>query len=165
MAILPIITGKDHPILRAKTKKVEKVTKAIKTLIRDMAETMEAANGVGLAAPQVGQSLRLCLAPIGGKITALIDPKITKKSAEKVIDEEGCLSLPHVWLPITRSKEITVTYIDGSGKKQERKLANFEARVVQHEVDHLDGILIVDYAQEKLVQVPDRRKTKVADKA
>ena len=147
MAILPIVIGADNPLLRAKTKRAEKVTKEIKTLIKNMIDTMESASGVGLAAPQVGKSVRVCIAVIDGKITPLIDPDITKKSKETYIDQEGCLSLPNVWLDVPRSVEITVQYKDLKGKKQERKLREFDARVVQHEVDHLEGVLIVDYAK------------------
>lgn len=146
MAILPIVIGPDNPILRQKTKPVPKVTKEIKQLINDMIETMKEANGVGLAAPQVNRTERVCIAVIGGKVTPLINPQITKRRKEKDLDQEGCLSLPNVWLMIPRSVEITLTYEDQKGKKQERKLAGFDARVTQHEVDHLEGVLIVDYA-------------------
>lgn len=122
------------------------VTKEIKQLIKDMIDTMHEANGVGLAAPQVARTERVCIAVIGGKITPLINPVISAKSKETGLDQEGCLSLPNVWLDIPRSVEITLTYLDLKGKKQARKLKNFDARVVQHEVDHLEGILIVDYA-------------------
>jgi peptide deformylase len=147
VAILSILIGKDNPVLRTKGVKIPKVTKEIKALIKNMGETMVEANGIGLAAPQVGQSIRLCIAPVGGKMTALINPEITKKSKETNVDEEGCLSLPNIYLPITRSNEIVVKYTDSSGKPQERKLEMLEARVVQHEVDHLDGVLIVDYVK------------------
>ncbi len=146
MPILPIVIGPDNPILRKKTKPVPAVTKDVKQLIKDMIETMKEASGVGLAAPQVARTERICIAVIGGKITPLINPVISGKSKEKDLDQEGCLSLPNVWLMIPRSVEITVTYKDLKGKKQQRKLKNFDARVVQHEVDHLEGVLIVDYA-------------------
>lgn len=146
MAILPIVIGADNPMLRAKTKKIPSVTKEIKTLARNMMETMVEANGIGLAAPQIGQSIRLCVAPVSGKMEALINPEITWKSEEIAVDEEGCLSLPQIFLPITRSTDIIVKFTDDKGQAQERKLKGLEARVVQHEVDHLDGVLIVDYA-------------------
>ncbi len=146
MAILPIIIGADNPVLRKKTKNVPKVTKEVKQLIKDMVETMHEASGVGLAAPQVGRTERICIAVVARKVTPLINPKITSRSKEIAIDQEGCLSLPNVWLNIPRPVEITLTYIDIKGKKQERKLKDFDARVVQHEVDHLEGVLIVDYA-------------------
>lgn len=132
-------------MLRAKTKKIPRVTKEIKVLIHDMAETMMEANGIGLAAPQVGQSIQLCIAPVGGKMAALINPEISWKSDETNVDEEGCLSLPGILLPITRSNEIIVKYTDEKERPQEMKLKGLEARVVQHEVDHLNGVLIVDY--------------------
>lgn len=140
----PVITGADTPVLRAKAKKVPKVTKKIQDLIRDMGETMIKADGVGLAAPQVGESLRICVAPVNGKFMALINPEITSLSKETNIDEEGCLSLPGIYLPIERANKITVTFMDSKGGHQERQLEMFEARVVQHETDHLNGILIVD---------------------
>ena len=149
MAVLDIIKGADNPVLRTKTTNVPKVTKEILKLIKDMEMTMKAADGVGLAAPQVGRTERICIGIIHGKVTPLINPKILKKSREKAIDQEGCLSLPGVWLMIPRSTEITLSYIDAKGKKQERVLKNFDARVVQHEVDHLDGVLIVDYTSSK----------------
>ena len=160
MAVLTIITGADNPMLRTKTKPIEKVTKKLLKLIKDMGKTMEAAQGVGLAAPQVSESVQLCLVPINGKVTPLINPDITWKSKETAIDEEGCLSLPNIWLPVPRSVDIHLSYLDQEGKKQERKLSAFEARVVQHEVDHLNGVLIVDYitAAPKKVKVPATKK-------
>ena len=147
MAVLPIITGADNPLLRKKTKPLKEVTKKILTLIKNMEVTMKKAQGVGLAAPQVGENLRICIAMIDGKLTALISPEITKRSKEKVIGEEGCLSLPGIYLEIPRSVEISVTFLNTKGKKQERTLKDFDARVVQHEVDHLEGMLIVDYSK------------------
>ncbi len=151
MPALPIITGASSPILRTKTKRVPKITKEIIGLIADMAETMVAAKGAGLAAPQVNRTERICIAMIGKKLTPLINPTITWKSEAIEMAEEGCLSLPEIWLQIPRSIEIIVTFANIDGKKIELKLEHFDARVVQHEVDHLDGKLIVDYAQSKVV--------------
>lgn len=145
MAILPIITGADHPALRKKTKTVPKVTKEILKLIKDLQKTVEDADGAGIAAPQVARNERVCLALISGNMTPLINPQITKRSAEKEAAEEGCLSLPGVVVEVPRSVEITTKYLDTEGRPQERKLKHFDARVVQHEVDHLEGVLIVDY--------------------
>ncbi|MDD5055903.1 MAG: peptide deformylase [Candidatus Peribacteraceae bacterium] len=150
MPILPIITGASTPILRTKTKPVPKITKAILGLVADMAETMVAAKGAGLAAPQVSRTERICIAMIGGKLTPLINPVVTWKSEAIEVAEEGCLSLPEIWLQIPRSVEIIVTFLSPEGKKRELKLEHFDARVVQHEVDHLEGKLIVDYAQSKV---------------
>jgi len=145
MAVLPIVTGDDQTILRTQTEKVPKVTKEILKLLRDMEDTVVQAKGAGIAGPQVGRSLRLCIALINEKYTPLINPDIVWKSEEEDTMEEGCLSLPGIWLPVTRPVSITVHYLNAKGKKQERKLEGMEARIVQHEVDHLEGVLIVDY--------------------
>jgi peptide deformylase len=110
-----------------------------------MEDTTVAAEGLGLAAPQVGSSHRLCIAKIGGRLVPLMNPYITWKSAETDVMEEGCLSLPGINVDVERSSTIVVTYIDMKGKSHERRLQNLEARIVQHEVDHLEGVLIVDY--------------------
>lgn len=148
MSVLPILTGTDHPVLRAKTKKVQKITKTILELIRDMVETVAVAKGAGIAAPQVGRSERVCLALIGRKMTALINPEIIAKSNEMTIAEEGCLSLPGIWINVARSEEVTLSFMTLDGKKREMRLQGWDARVVQHEVDHLEGRLIVDYVKQ-----------------
>ncbi|MCK5020515.1 MAG: peptide deformylase [Candidatus Peribacteraceae bacterium] len=145
MAVLQIITGANTPVLRKKTEIIPKVTKEIKKLIKDMKETVPAEKGAGLAAPQVGVSLRLSICMLDGKYEAIINPKILWKSEETTIDEEGCLSLPNIWLNIKRHNEIILNYLDEKGKTHEKKYSGFDARVIQHEVDHLDGVLIVDY--------------------
>lgn len=132
-------------MLRTKTQPVAKVTKELLTLLRDMQDTTVAADGLGLAAPQVGVSQRVCVARIHGRLTPLINPKITWRSSVLETAEEGCLSLPNIYQPVARAKAIVVRYLDGKGKEQERRLEGMDARVVQHEVDHLEGILIVDY--------------------
>lgn len=153
MAILPILTGAENPILRRKASKVEKVTKEIKKLIADMRETVKDEDGAGIAAPQVGQSLRLCLAMIGGKMIALINPTFTWMSAETSTDEEGCLSLPGITVAVTRPVSLILTYTDEKGTTQERKLCDMDARVVQHEMDHLEGRLLVDYLPSPLSSI------------
>lgn len=145
MSPLPIQQGADNPILRRKASKVEKVTKELKKLIADMKATVKAEDGMGLAAPQVGASLRLCLALIGGKMTAIINPEFTWMSAETDIQEEGCLSLPGLTVAVRRPTSLILTYMDEKGAPQERKLAAMDARVAQHEMDHLEGRLLVDY--------------------
>lgn len=132
-------------MLRTKTKKVAHVSKEILQLIRNMEATTKNADGLGLAAPQIGQSIRLCLARLNGRLTPLINPEIFWKSDEIEVAEEGCLSLPNFWMNVPRSVSIAVRYTNGKGEEQERKLTNMEARIVQHEVDHLEGILITDY--------------------
>ena len=158
------MTGKETPVLRRKTDLIGKPTKEIRALIKDMEDTVISVDGLGLAAPQVGRSLRLCLCKLGGtendgKFVALINPQITWKNDEMDIAEEGCLSLPGEWVNVPRATGIVVRYIDGKGKEQERKLSGLDARVVQHELDHLDGILIVDYAGlvQSLIPAPAGR--------
>lgn len=145
MAVLPIVTGADTPILRTKTKPVTKVTKDLLKLLKDMQETTINADGLGIAAPQIGRSERVCIVQMGEKLVPLVNPNITYKSPEEETAEEGCLSLPGIWVPVPRSTSIKLEYVDAKGSPQERMLLNMDARVVQHEVDHLDGKLIVDY--------------------
>lgn len=149
MPILPIITGKDTSVLRQKTTLVKKVTKEIKELIKNMEKTVRHANGAGLATPQIGRSERMALTLIDRKMTLLINPIILWKGEKESIAEEGCLSLPGVWIDVPRAEEIIVQYQTISHECIERKLDGFNARVVQHEVDHLDGILIIDYIKKK----------------
>lgn len=145
MSVLPIEIGAENPILRKKTTKVKSVTKDIKKLIDDMLRTMTRADGAGIAAPQVGRNERLCIALIGGKAEVLVNPEITFFSKDTLVAEEGCLSLPGIWIDVPRSKDIIVSFTNARGQNEERKLSEWDARVVQHEVDHLEGKLIVDY--------------------
>ncbi len=147
-AILPIVTGEDTPILRTKTKPVPKVTKAVLGLLEDMLATVEHAKGAGIAAPQVGRSERACIVLWDEKHVPLINPNILWKGSDTNVFEEGCLSLPSVWRKIRRPTEVVVQYVDSKGREQERRLSGFNARVTQHEVDHLNGVLIVDYPAE-----------------
>ena len=112
-----------------------------------MEDTLGDDGDLGIAAPQVGHSLRMCLAKFNEKTNVMINPEITWKGEETDIVEEGCLSLPGIDVKVERPTEITVTYLDIKGKEQERKFSKFDARIVQHEVDHLDNVLIVDYTQ------------------
>ncbi len=145
MPVLPIVIGENTPILRTKTIPVMKITKNMKQLLADMKKTVVAVKGAGLAAPQVGRSERLCIAMIGGKLTALINPFIIWRSIMTEIAEEGCLSLPDLWLNVSRSTDIIIEFQTEGGKQRELKLSGFDARVVQHETDHLEGILITDH--------------------
>lgn len=145
MSVLPIITGKDTPILRTKTTSVPKVTKDVLKLIKDMQDTVKDAEGLGIAGPQVNSPLRLCLAQFNGRMNPMVNPEILKKSDETATMEEGCLSLPGEDVHVERAVEIVVRYTDEKGQEQERHLHDLDARVVQHELDHLDGVLIVDY--------------------
>lgn len=145
MTVLPIVKGEDTAILRTKTQRIPKVTKEIKKLIADMHDTVKKAEGLGIAGPQVDSGYRICLAQFNGKMTAMVNPEIVWKSDETATMEEGCLSLPGIDVSVERAVEIRVKYLDENGNEQERHLHDLDARVVQHEVDHLEGVLIVDY--------------------
>ncbi len=144
--ILSIIT-EPNPILRQKAQEIEinKIkSREIQRLISDMEETVGPAGGIGLAAPQIGLSVRLIVINFDNKLTTLINPKIIKFSWRKEIGEEGCLSVPGKFGYVKRSKVIKVAAFNKTGKKIEFKAKGLFARVIQHEIDHLDGILFVD---------------------
>lgn len=133
------------PCLREKCKKVKEVGPAERMLIQGMIAAMQEQKGVGLAAPQVGINQRIFVADIGNGPTAFINPKISKSSGKEPL-EEGCLSIPGVTVTVERATKIVVQYLDASNEKQEEVFEDLMARVVQHEFDHLDGKLILDYA-------------------
>ncbi len=137
-----------NPILKKKAKPVKAVTKEIRDLIRDMEETMRAAPGIGLAAPQVGHSIRLILVDIGEGLHVVINPKITQRAGSHVM-VEGCLSVPRIEAPVERSEKITVKGMNPQGKNIEIKAEGLLAIVFQHEIDHLDGVLFVDRVKDK----------------
>lgn len=145
VTVLKIVTGAEKKILRTQTKLVPAITKEVQILLKNMEATTIDADGLGLAAPQVGSDLRACVARIKGRLTPMVNPEITWRSKITETSEEGCLSLPGVWVPVSRAVEITVTYQTAKGEERELTLKDMDARVVQHETDHLDGKLIVDY--------------------
>ena len=143
MAILRIRKFND-PVLRKKSKEVKKVDKKIKKLVVDMAQTMIKNKGIGLAAPQVGVLKRVIVVATdlaGNRIFEVINPRIIEKSKEKEVDEEGCLSFPGIFLKIKRAKEIKVEGLDIKGRRMRFVAKGLLARVFQHEIDHLDGVL------------------------
>ena len=144
-----ILTEPD-PILRKKCEPLEKVDADTKKLMDDMLETMYAAPGIGLAAIQVGILKRLVVIDISKaeekkKPIFLINPQIIRQSKKTSVYEEGCLSLPGQFAEIERPAECTLKYIDYNGKEKELKAEGLLATCVQHEVDHLNGILFIDY--------------------
>lgn len=143
--ILPIITY-PNKILRQKTDTIKNPkSKETRDLIFDMLETMEnSGNALGLAAPQVGQSVKLCIIIINGKTYILINPKITRKSWKKETGEEGCLSFPGKFIPIKRHKKVTVKALDRDGEEITIKAEGLFSRALQHEIDHLNGIVFID---------------------
>lgn len=143
--ILPILTY-PNVILRQKAKKIKNPKdQEIKELVLDMLETMEnSGNALGLAAPQVGKSLQLCIIKLDGKTHILINPKITSKSWKKETGEEGCLSFPEKFIPVKRHLKVKVSALDKEGKKNVIKASGLLARAFQHEIDHLNGVLFID---------------------
>ncbi|MBI2063001.1 MAG: peptide deformylase [Candidatus Yanofskybacteria bacterium] len=143
------IVKEPKKILRKKLKSVEKITPEIKALISDMRKKMVESNGVGLAANQIGHDLQIFvidknLADENGAPDAYINPEITEFSKNTGEVEEGCLSIPGYWHQIKRSKKIKIKALDENGKKIKIKARGFLARVLQHEYDHLQGMLIRD---------------------
>lgn len=135
------------PILSKKAEPVGRLQEKDRRLIQDMIETMYEEDGVGLAAPQVGVSKRIIIASpnaIRGEEQTFINPEITFFSEQKELGTEGCLSVPNVSCDVWRSKKITLKAFDLQGKELTLELQNFPARVVQHEIDHLNGILLID---------------------
>jgi len=147
MAVLKVRLYGD-PVLRKKCKEVEEMNKEIKELLDNMAETMYHNEGVGLAAPQVGILKRAIVVDVGEGLTALADPKILWRQG-KVTAPEGCLSLPGIFLEIKRSQEVVVEGIDKNGEIQQIGAADLYARALQHEIDHLNGVLIIDHISRK----------------
>ena len=143
MAILGIKKYPD-PILRQKSQEIEEITPEIEKLKKDMAETMTKKGGAGLAAPQVGQLKRIITVQTDKDPLELVNPRIIKQSKETEMAEEGCLSFPGLWLKIRRAKEVEVKAQDKANREVQILAKGFQARVLQHEIDHLDGILFID---------------------
>lgn len=161
MALLPIYVA-PHPVLKKPAEPVAAVTDEIRTLIKDMFETMYATRGIGLAAPQVGHSLRVLVMDVEqsggesgedgeaaaltpGKPIAVINPEIVWSSDEQNVYEEGCLSIPGQYAEVERPEKVRVKYLDENGQPQEMEADGLLATCVQHEIDHLDGVLFVDH--------------------
>ncbi len=162
MAVLPIVTAPD-PRLKLVSKKIERVDADLRRLLADMLETMYAANGVGLAAIQVGTPKNVTvidLDPKGEKSKPLyfINPVIVWKSAEKVGHHEGCLSVPEIWDDVDRHERVKLEYLDEHGKKQALEADGMLAIALQHEIDHLNGKLFIDHLS-KLKRNMALRKT------
>ena len=133
-------------VLKQVAAPVPQVDSALRTLIDEMGDIMYRAHGVGLAAPQIGKSIRLLVYDAGDGLQALINPVILKMRGEQLEPEEGCLSIPGLRGVVKRASEISVKGLDRNGSPVRLRVSDFEARVIQHEVDHLDGILFIDRA-------------------
>lgn len=148
MTVLKVYEYPD-PILKKKAEKVARVDDELRQFMDDMLETMYSAVGVGLAAPQVGVSKRIVVIDISHEEEKveplyLVNPEIIWKSEDKICGEEGCLSVPEQRAEVERHASVKIRYTDYNGKEQERLIEDFLAIVVQHELDHLDGILYID---------------------
>jgi peptide deformylase len=133
-----------NSVLRKRAQEVKEITPEIKRLCLDMIEIMTKNNGVGLAAPQVGQSKMIIVAQASDGPKIFINPKILNKSKETEIMEEGCLSFPDIFLSIKRAKSVEFSALDENGKEVHAEVVGFFARILQHEVGHLYGDLIID---------------------
>lgn len=153
-----VVEVKD-PVLRLKAKQVSKIDKKVKAVIQDMKDTLamqKDPEGVGLAAPQIGKSLQIFLISYEGTEKVVINPEVVSIDEIKPLKKikrgeplEGCLSLPHYYGPVARATKITIRYIDENGDKKTETFTDFLAHIVQHELDHLNGILFVDHILEQ----------------
>ncbi|MDU2417407.1 MAG: peptide deformylase [Negativicoccus succinicivorans] len=146
MAIRKIVLA-GAPVLKTKAQPVTKMTKSIKTLLKDMKDTLYDANGVGLAAPQVGESLRIFVIDDGNGYVEYINPEIITLSDEKEEMTEGCLSVPGFVGVVERSTGVTVRYEDRNGRTHEVSATGLLAQAIQHENDHIDGTLYIERAK------------------
>jgi peptide deformylase len=164
MAVRHIVTvDEDNPVLRRKARRVRAIGPQVQALIDDMVQTMREAPGVGLAAPQLGVLLRVIVVevpededePGSGRLYTLINPEIVKTSPEFEEGQEGCLSIPGYVGLIKRHPAVTVRALNRGGKAIRIKAQGFLARVLQHEIDHLDGILFLDRLEspDKLIKL------------
>jgi len=146
MAVLPILKYPD-PVLCRKAKRVSRIDESLNRLIDDMIETMYQASGAGLAAPQVGVSLKIAVIGIPDEeVIVLVNPELVKKSGERMVIE-GCLSVPGYRGEIKRAEKVTVKALDRNGKAFRIKADNLLAEVLEHEIDHLNGILYIDHLE------------------
>ncbi len=174
MARLEIIIAPD-PRLKVTAKPVTKVDGRIRKLLDDMLETMYAAPGIGLAAPQVGEALRVIVVDCSKSEDArqsvrLINPEIIWASEERAPYEEGCLSLPEHFADVTRPTEVKIRFLDDMGASQEMHATGLLSVCIQHEMDHLDGTLFVDHISSLrrgmiLKRLRKFKKTKAAERA
>ena len=149
MAVLDILVA-PHPVLKQKAKPVDKVDARIAKLMDDMVETMYAAKGIGLAAPQIGILERVIVVDVHDKdekpnLIRLANPEIVWKSDETSVCEEGCLSVPDQYAEVTRPSSVRVRYLDETNETREIEADGMLATCIQHEIDHLNGVLFVDY--------------------
>lgn len=159
MVVRRILTA-DEPILLEKTKRVADFDASLHRLLDDLLETMRDAPGIGLAANQVGVPLQVAVIEIDGKVTELINPKLVRRSGS-MVDWEGCLSIRGFVAEVQRAEKVTVKARDRHGKEFRVKGDELLGRALQHEIDHLNGVLYIDYLEslEELVRVSEASDT------
>ena len=140
---LRIIKLDGDPVLRKRAKQIDKVTDRIQTLLEDMVETMVDANGIGLAAPQVGVLRRAIVVDIGEGVIKMLNPEILETEGS-IVDVEGCLSIPNKSGTVERPGKVKVRYLDENGQERNLETTELLARAICHEIDHLNGILYTD---------------------
>lgn len=133
------------PVLRQETKIVTEVTTELRRLVDDMFETMYAAKGIGLAAPQIGRLERLSVVDVDGQRFVLFNPEIIESDSKRIKGEEGCLSIPEIYGDVERSARVVVRAMDVDGRSYEVEGRELLSRCLQHEIDHLHGRLFIDY--------------------
>ncbi len=166
MSIKPLIILPD-PVLRQVSKPVEKIDLSIKKLAADMFETMYEAPGIGLAAIQVGVPLRMLVIDLAKQDEPkqpqiFINPEVVASSDERSTYEEGCLSIPEYYADVERPASVRVKFVDGNGKQQEIEADGLLATCLQHEIDHLNGVLFIDYISKLKRDMVVRRFKKLA---
>jgi len=132
------------PVLRQHSTQVKVVDDDVRRLVGDMLETMDAAKGIGLAANQVGVARRVAVVDVDGDRFAMIDPRIVE-SEGRATAEEGCLSIPEIFADVTRPDRVVIEALDADGNLYRKDATGLKARAIQHEIDHLDGILFLDH--------------------
>lgn len=144
MAVLPLhLLG--SPVLRERSREVPAVDDEVRAFVDAMFETMDANKGVGLAANQVGRAMRVAVIDADEKRITLINPRITAAGDDREAEEEGCLSIPEIFAEVTRPTRVTLEALDRDGKPYTLEADGLLARAIQHEIDHLDGILFLDH--------------------
>lgn len=147
--ILPLVLHPDER-LQSVTRPIEEITEEVEELLNNLQDTMIAHDGVGLAAPQVGKNLQVAVVEEeDGAVIELINPRIVQATGE-TIDVEGCLSIPHVYGTVSRAQRILVHYYDRDGDEMELEAYDYLARAIQHEIDHLQGILFTEKMIERI---------------
>lgn len=157
MAVRPILVV-EHPALRTRAKKVTRFDRDLQALIDDLVDTMRDAPGLGLAAPQIGVLQRVIVTEVNERLTVLVNPELVKVSREMWEPEEGCLSIPGYVANVPRHRAVVVRGRTATGKEVTIKAEGLFAQVLQHEIDHLDGILFID----RLTSLDQLRKVEPA---